>query len=314
MNIDGLKTFVVVCEAGSLSAAAARLDVPVSTISRRIAALEDEIGQPLIERTGRGIRLRERAHEFLTVVRTSLRELEHGIERIRGPAGDALTRLRISAPMEIALSLMSEVLVAARREAPALTLDIIADRRRVAVFEENYDMAIRLGTLLPADLVAQSLGSVSLYLMAAPAYLPRPLSSLAPLAPLAPLDASQTPTVIAIAGLPAHLPYETARGERGYIAMDGPLRVSTFTEAARLAAHGAGIAVMPSYTVKTLATALGLVPVWSESLLPKAPVSAVYPQRNRGASAIALLCRLLRGALADAERTSQILFRAHARS
>jgi DNA-binding transcriptional LysR family regulator len=294
MNIDDLKTFVVVCDTGSLSAAAARFDVPVSTISRRLAKLEAQLGHPLVERTGRGIRLSERASTFLAVIRETLRELEEGIDRFRDTSARLLDRLRISVPLEAALSLMPDVLARARQEAPDLTFEMIAERRNVAVLEENYDLAIRLGERWPGDLIVQPLGAVSLHLLASRAYLERRPPPSHP-RELALHDA------VSVQGAPHTLSFAAASGREATGTLRSSIVVTTFTEAARLAALGAGIVLLPSYTRRALAPSLDLVPILAGFTLPAPRLSALYPRRNRGADAISLVCEHVRDVLRDAE-------------
>ncbi|HEU4406686.1 MAG TPA: LysR family transcriptional regulator [Polyangiaceae bacterium] len=293
MNIDDLKTFAVVCEAGSLSAAALRLGVPVSTVSRRLAKVEAELG-PLVERTGRGVRLRERAGGFLAVARDAVRELEAAAAGLRDAAPRPLLRLRISAPSEAALSLLPEALARVRRDAPDLALEVVADRRNVGVLEENYDLALRLGDVAPGDLIAQPLGAVSMRLVAAPAYLE------ARAAPSHPRELVAHEAVL-VAGAQATLTFVGGGGRRATGTLRGSVVVSTFTEAARLAALGAGVAVLPSYTLRALNLPARLAPLLERWALPGPRLSALYPKRHRGAAAVALACRHLKAVLHEIE-------------
>src|SRR5271167_5246040 len=101
VDLNSLKVFAEIVEAGSFSEAARRLKMPISTVSRRIAELEDQLGVRLLERTTRSLRLTELGAEVLEhAVRSA--ELSDAVESIiSNRLSDASGTLRLSAPPSI---------------------------------------------------------------------------------------------------------------------------------------------------------------------------------------------------------------------
>ena len=86
IDLDQLRTFVAVAEVGGLSAAAETLKLSLPAISRRLTALEDELGIPLLERSTRRVALTQTGREFLPRARRLLDELEESLLGIRETA------------------------------------------------------------------------------------------------------------------------------------------------------------------------------------------------------------------------------------
>ena len=162
MDTDVLRTFVAAADAGSLSVAARRRGAQLSTVSRQIRDLEDEVATPLFTRTGRGVRLTQAGERFVEHARQVLRQLDVAAAEARGHRRVELAQLRLSLPLELALRLLPAVLVGVRAAHPGVFLDVQTDARRVSLLEEDFDAAIRLGPLGDSELVARSLGTVSL--------------------------------------------------------------------------------------------------------------------------------------------------------
>lgn len=288
MDTSKLLAFVATAEAGSLSSAARRLGVQLSTVSRQLRDLEEEVGAPLLARTGRGMRLTDAGEQFLTRARHVLHELDAAVAEARGAQGSPIAQLRLSAPLELSLRLLPGVLVALVAQNPGLSVDVRSEARRVSLLEEDIDAAIRLGTLRDSELIARSLGSISLGLWARPG-VARSRTARAP-----------GPFVV-VAGSRVELPVDL-RGRRSVLRIEGPLRVGSFTEAAELAARSDYTALLPSFTAQDYLARGQLARVARGLQLPSVEASLVHTQRLRGSALITHLAALLTGALAGAER------------
>jgi DNA-binding transcriptional LysR family regulator len=292
MDTAKLSAFIAVADAGSLSRAARSLGAQLSTVSRQITDLEATLGAALLIRTGRGVRLTPAGERFLERARHVVRELDDAAAEARGDRGAALSRLRLSTPLEIALRLMPGVLAELSQKHPRVQLDVHSDARRVSLLEEDYDAAVRLGPLKDSELVARALGGVTMVLCASPAVAPRVRSA----ADLASADFAL------VAGAHADLA-GTLRGRAVRVQLQGTCRVSTFTEAAALAAASSRLVALPSFTAAEPLASGRLVRVLPALSLPRVEVQLVHARRHRGAQVLRHLGDLLSAALTQAERS-----------
>lgn len=169
---NDLLIFARVAEAGSFSRAAERIGLPKSTVSRRIALLEDRLGERLMLRTTRRLRLTELGEHLLAHARQVAEEVdavraltEH---RQAKPSG----RLRVSMPGDFATLLLTEMLALFIARHPAVTLELDLSPRRVDLLGEGFDIAVRTGELADdALLAARRLAVFPIGLYAAPSYL-----------------------------------------------------------------------------------------------------------------------------------------------
>jgi len=293
MDVEDLRTLLVVCQAGSLSAAGQRLGLPVSTISRRITGLEEQVGAPLLERTGRGVRVLPAGERFAEHAAALLRGLDVALADARGERHAEVERLRVSVPLEMGLSLLPDVAAELARRHPRVELELLAQARRVALLEEEFDLALRLGPLRDSGLLARALGEVSLVPCAAPAY----------------LDAAEP---VARPEALAEHPWVLVSGVRERFELHGPrtvaveprgrLRVSTFFEAARIAAAGGGLVFLPSYTAASHLAAGTLVRLVPRFVCTPVPVHALRPARRRGHPVLDELHALAQAELDRCER------------
>jgi DNA-binding transcriptional LysR family regulator len=169
---NDLLIFARVAELGSFSRAAQWLKLPKSTVSRRLAGLEQHLGEKLMLRTTRrqtitefGLQLLDHARQVAAEVAavSDLRE-----RRQATPSG----RLRVSMPSDVANLLLADTLTAFMALHPAVVLELDLSPRRVDLLGEGFDLALRMGDL-PDDtyLAARRLATFSIGLYASPNYL-----------------------------------------------------------------------------------------------------------------------------------------------
>ena len=170
-RFEEMQTFIRVVKAGSLSAAAERLDIAKSAVSRRLAELEARLGVQLLTRTTRRLNLTENGRQFYQRCLTILSDLEEAEQAIT--SGDiALTgTLRIAAPLSFGITHLSPVLNAFLQLHPELKLDLDLNDRTLNFMEEEVDLAIRIGRLADSSLVARRLAATQLIVCASPDYL-----------------------------------------------------------------------------------------------------------------------------------------------
>jgi DNA-binding transcriptional LysR family regulator len=170
MNLDSLALFAKVAEVNGFSAASRHLNMPIATVSRRIAELEDELGVCLLERSTRGLRLTEVGSEVLEQARRTagIREAVYGI--VSNHQSIVSGTLRLCAPPTIE-SLLSPLVCAFQASYPRVRVHVCITAETTGHIEEEADVALRLGPLKDSSLVARRILTYRHRLVASPRYL-----------------------------------------------------------------------------------------------------------------------------------------------
>lgn len=277
-NIDpnDLLIFARVAELGSFSRAAERLGLPKSSVSRRLAGLEQRLGERLLLRTTRrqtltefGLLLLEHARQVVAEVDAVASLSAH---RQAAPSG----RLRVSLPSDIAHLLLADALTAFVTTHPGITLELDLSPRRVDLLGEGFDVAVRVGEL-PDDtlLAARRLTLFTLGLYASPAYLAEFGNPVTP----EDLALHRGVGLLGLNGEPVR--WLLSNGDSRWEGLPpGRLIANSPELMIRMACAGAGIAVIPDAFALREVHAGRLRRVLVDWCLPYEPVSAVFPGRK----------------------------------
>jgi DNA-binding transcriptional LysR family regulator len=184
IDFNRVAVFVCVAERGSFTAAARALQLPISSVSRTVARLEEELGVQLLARTTRKLKLTEAGQQFFARMQAVLTEAQVATTEVQGHAREPHGRVRITVPTDAGLLHLADVVTEVLRRHPRLEIEVTATARRLDLVEEGIDLAIRGGHLNDSSLVARKVGSSVLGVVAAPSYLqgrgrPRTLADLA---------------------------------------------------------------------------------------------------------------------------------------
>lgn len=171
MDLNATRMFVGAVQAGSLSAAAARLNLPLPTISRRIRQLERELKVQLLERSPRGIALTDAGTRLYEHASRGLEALAEGAEAVRSDQARLKGRLRISIPPS--MEPWWDLLSAFRQQFPEIRLSVFATERRVDLIQDGIDVALRVGAIVDESMVASRVASYRHVLVASPGLLAR---------------------------------------------------------------------------------------------------------------------------------------------
>ncbi len=282
MDIDDLRTFVEVADAGGVSPAARRLGVSKSIVSRRLSRLEAELGVQLLARSTRGAALTEAGAIFRDHAARAGAEIDVARETIL-PAGELRGRLRVSAPLTFGPTHFAPVLAEMARRHPRLHLQTCYTDRFVDLIAEGYDCAIRVGYLQDSNLIARRIGPMYGRLLASPTYIEAH-------------GAPETPDELV-----AH--QALMQGTESWQLMDGD-RVVTVRPQGRFKADngtaliaaavaGLGVAYLPDGLSHDYVASGALVPVMTRHLPPPAGVYVVRPPSQHPARKIRELTELL---------------------
>jgi len=170
-DLNSLTIFAKVVEANSFSEAARRLKLPTSTVSRRVADLEDQLGVRLLVRSTRSLRLTDVGSEVLEHAQHSA-ELSEAVDNIASNhLSNVSGTLRLSAPPSISDSLLSPMICAFQASYPDVRVQIFVTERFVDHIAEGIDMGFRVGMLKDSTLIARKILTYRHQLVASPAYL-----------------------------------------------------------------------------------------------------------------------------------------------
>ena len=284
-------------ELGSFSRAAERLGLPKSTVSRRIAALESQIGERLLLRTTRRQTLTELGRELLEHARQIAQEVDAATalrdHRQAAPSG----RLRVSMPSDVANLVLSDTLAAFVALHPAISLELDLSPRRVDLLGEGFDAAIRMGPL-PDDtlLAARRLAAFSNGLYAAPSYLAERGE------PTTPQDLSGHEAVRLLGGNGEPMAWTLMRGEEHWEGVPAGRAAANSPELLiRLARAGAGIAAVPDFFARPFQIRGELRRVLPDWSLPSHTAWVVFPGRKLMPAKTRVFVDMLHSALGGAE-------------
>lgn len=171
MNLGRVQAFVRVAELKSFTEAARSLDLPTSSISRAITALETELGAKLFERTTRRLALTPLGRTYYEHASRALAELSEGERRVGELQRDPRGEVRITAPGDLDDGFLARCLSEFAALHPRIRVTTVLTNRFVDLIGEGIDLALRVAEGLPdSSLVARPLGRYRAFLVASPEY------------------------------------------------------------------------------------------------------------------------------------------------
>lgn len=172
-RLDAMSVLLAVVEAGSLSAGARRLRVPLATISRKVGELEKHLGVRLLLRSNRGLALTEEGRTFVVASRRILEAMEAAERQAAGDHGAVRGTLHVTAPIAFGERHLVPVAFGFLDQHPDINLRLTLADRQVNLADEHVDVALRIGHLADSALIATRIGTVRRVICASPAYLAR---------------------------------------------------------------------------------------------------------------------------------------------
>lgn len=170
-DLNALVVFAKVAEVNSFSEAAARLKMPISTVSRRVAELEDQLGVHLLERSSRGVTLTELG---AAIYEHAMRSVELG-DSLESVVSNRLSEicgtLRLSAPPSISDTVLAPLITSFQAAYPNVRFQILVTERLIDHIADGVDFAFRFGNLKDSSLVARRILTYRHQLLASPGYL-----------------------------------------------------------------------------------------------------------------------------------------------
>lgn len=175
VKLDDLRVFVRAVESGGFAAAARRIGTPKSTVSKRVAALETDLGASLIHRTSRSFVLTDAGRDFYDHARAAVIEAEAAENAVRRRLAEPSGTVRITASVPTAQFQLADRLPALARAYPKVLLQLHVTDRFVDLVHEGFDIGVRshFARLPDSDLLQRRIAVEAIVAVAAPAYLDR---------------------------------------------------------------------------------------------------------------------------------------------
>jgi DNA-binding transcriptional LysR family regulator len=271
-QLSGIAAFVAAAEASSFALAAEKVGLSRSAIGKAIARLEERLGVQLFHRTTRSLRLTDEGaafYERCAGALADIKDAETSFDAVkRQPAG----RVRISVPVLLGRHCIAPILVDLAAEHVKLELDVTFTDRPVDLLADGFDLVVRTGPLRNQDdLKARCLGTQSMLLCAAPAYLRRYGMPARP-------EEIASHEMLAYGKGHRIVPWRFGdHGQRREIEPTGRLRFDDLDAIADAAAAAMGLAWLPSWLVAPRLHSGQLVEVLSGLRGPGFEVHAVWP-------------------------------------
>jgi DNA-binding transcriptional LysR family regulator len=169
-RLDAMSVLLAVVDAGTLSAGARRLGMPLTTVSRKVSELEAHLRTRLFNRSSRQIALTEAGRSYVAACR---RIIEDVGEAERAAAGEYSTPkgdLVITAPIVFGRLHVLPVVLDFLRAYRDIDIRLVQTDRPLSLLEDHVDLAVRIGALPDSSLVATRVGSIRRMVCASPGY------------------------------------------------------------------------------------------------------------------------------------------------
>lgn len=272
-ELDDLVTFLRVAELGTITAAATRLGVPKSTVSRRLTRLEEKLGVSLVARTTRKLSLTDEGSAYRERAGAALASLVEATAAVREQSEVPRGHLRVTAPVDLGEAALATVVAKMACSYPEVTVEVLLTDRPLDLVAEAIDVAVRAAPSLPdSSLIARRVASTDMHLFASPTYLerygvpkqPKELASHELLL----LHAQQGRGVLRLAG---------ADDREFELDVRARVGANDFGFLRRCAIEGAGIAPLPSVVTSEATLAGTLVRVLPEYRAGRGVLFVAHP-------------------------------------
>lgn len=278
MSLANIQLFIEVVRRGSFAAVARDRNIASSSVSRAVAALEEELGTRLFQRTTRRLELTEAGRRYFDSVEDAIEALALAGERAAKLSETPRGILRVTASATFGQMGIVPLLPELTRRFPELSIELLLTDNRLDLVAERIDVAIRIGQLLDTTYVATRLGSTTYHVCASPKYLARRGKPVKP-ADLARHDCLQ----LYLSGYGTWR-FRNRRGKTETIAIGSRVAISNVQAIKQCILADMGIALLPEWMVRRELASGELVALFGDYDVGAAefeiPVWLLYPSRR----------------------------------
>lgn len=267
-NID---LFVAVARTGGFRTASKLLMLPNSTVSRRIAQMEQSLGIRLFNRTTRRVELTESGRLYFTRCQALVEEAEAALAEVTQQARSPSGVIRASLPVDFATQRLSKIMADFQAVYPAVRFDLDLSPRQSDLIAEPVDFVIRIGRPAESGLIQRKLTEVALGIFAAPAYLARCGT------PQIPTDLAQHPVLSVLGRALQFTPI--GGGPTVHIQPSAPVSMNNINWLKHFALNGLGPTALPLETAQDAVASGALVPLLQGWVQPAVEVYVLTQTR-----------------------------------
>ena len=300
-NLRRLAYFAAVVETGSFTAAGDRLGITKAVVSQQVARLEREFRTSLLVRTTRKVQPTEAGQSFYLRCAVILREAEHAFDDLAETSAEPSGMLRLTAPFDYGVGVVVSAIAAFSKRYPACKVDAVLSDKTLDIMSGNFELAIRVGWLAETSQQARKIGNFR-QLLVAPAAMAKQLARLS-----RPDEIAALP-FIANTALREPLQWNFSRGENVHetehqaVNVQAAIFLDTTLAVREAVSEGAGLSVLPDYSVADHLATGRLITVLPQWQLPSGGIHAVFPAARFRPAKVRAFVELL----ADREQQRQV--------
>ena len=273
-DLNDIAVFVKVAQFMSFSRAARALGMPVSTVSRKVASLENQLGVTLMQRTTRKLSLTAQGRAYYNQCSEPLSNLFDAESALTQTQKKPEGLLRISVPVIMGQKPFYEFISALLKKYPRVHVDLFITNLFVDLVADNIDVAIRFGELRDLTIIAKRIGRSVRYLVASPDYLKGRT------APAKPEDLTNHQCVL-LNGRNNEAEWHLVNDRKSVkLHVSGPVSSRDFQSVSAFTYRGHGIGLLPSNYCEEEIRRRNLVRILPEWSSPEIFVHVIYPTRR----------------------------------
>ncbi len=273
LDLNQIRTFVKLVQAGSFTKAAAILRQPKSRVSRRLSALEKDLGVQLIYRTTRQFQLTEMGRIYYQRAQGLIEGLESLSTEVSESTAEVSGLIKITASDDMGVKYLPALLDEFSRQYPQVRFELLLTQAYVDLVKESVDVAFRIGSLKDSSLRARRVGTVRSVFVATPGFLERykQAEELTQLGTLPFIALSQAPRLEV---------FRTSDGKKLTLKPNAVFSANNPAALVELAVLGKGVAFVPEFLCVDYLRAGKLVHIHKNLRGPEAAISIVTPEQK----------------------------------
>jgi DNA-binding transcriptional LysR family regulator len=279
MQLEDMRIFAAAVDVGSFTGAATRLGLTKQFVSKRVMALEAQLGARLLVRTTRRLSVTQVGRAYYDRVVRILDDVEDAERAVASDNAQPRGTLRLTAPMSFGTMHLGPVIPEFMKRCEEVSLEIDLNDRTVDLVGEGYDMGVRIGVLSDSSLIARRIAPFEIVTCCSPDYLARKGRPATP-------DALKQHDCLVYGHSKSVDWLFTIHGRARPVPVSGRIRVNNGELARDAAVAGLGVTALPTFIVDEAIAAGTLVKVLEDFEPPAGGVFAVYPQHRQSSAAV----------------------------
>lgn len=293
VDLNRVRTFLQIIDAGNLTKAAAVLNERKSKLSRDLAFLESDLKVQLVYRTTRQFQLTDAGRDFYRKAKDSLLILNSAVEDLKTESADVSGVIRITASEDVGNFVLNPILMELKNKYPKVIFDLVYTNQVLDLTATATDIAIRIGVLKDSNLIQRKIGAIDAVLVASADFLDQhpELTEVDQMADL--------PTVV-FGNRSKKTFWNLSSGkERKRIPIKPSWIANNFVTVREYVLNSQGIGFMPRFLVVDEIQSGKLIHIFKNWTDQPIPIQMVFPNQNETSARIKLVSDFILKRLRD---------------